>query len=165
MGRRGPARTPAHVLRARGSNITKYSSQSPDGDTRENEARAPDGTPRMPPGMPDQAKAVWKRTLPILREIGILSHADQYAIQQFSLQASMLYDLQKQYQRAGEIDERLVKLINQTRAQAMTLAGKLGLTAADRTRINIEKPPEEPPAPVRPKRQRIAGPTLVEANG
>lgn len=74
MGLRGPAPEPTAVLRLRGSRRA---------DSRKDEPQPPKERPRKPAWMPDRAKRVWDRLVPILDEMGLLSTADAAAIERY----------------------------------------------------------------------------------
>lgn len=174
MGRRGPARIPKRILDARGSNITKYASQSHDGDTRDKELELPFSIPKMPQGLPDYAKRKWKYLTAKLSESQIINEIDGDTLERYVLELARYNRLERAERRhlkamaslpAAERfeDIKLIGILHKSSSRCDALGKLFGLSPVDRTRIQIEKPPEEPPAKPRPKRPRLAGPTLLAA--
>ena len=174
MGKRGPARTPAHILRARGSVLTKYASQTTDGDTRENELTLPCNVPRMPPGLPDYAKRKWKYLTGKLSESKIINEIDGDTLERYVLELARYNRLEKAERRhlkamaelpAAERfeDLKLIGILHKSSARCDALGKLFGLNPADRTRIQIERPPEEPAPKPKPIRPRLSGPPKLVA--
>jgi len=73
MGRRGPRPTPGDVMKAKGD---------PGGHARDRgeEPAAPKGAPGMPTWLSREAKGEWRRIVPRLEAMGVLSTIDRAAI-------------------------------------------------------------------------------------
>jgi len=174
MGRRGPARIPKRILDARGSNITKYASQSHDGDTRDKELELPFSIPKMPQGLPDYAKRKWKYLTAQLSESQIINEIDGDTLERYVLELARYNRLEKterrHLKRMAELpaaerfeDLKLITILHKSSARCDALGRLFGLSPVDRTRIQIDNPPEEPPKKARPPRPRIGGPSLMAA--
>lgn len=74
MGKRGPAKTPTETLKLRGSWRA---------DVRKNEPQPEKGRPRCPKWLRPMAKRYWKRLVPQLDEMGILTLIDGNALARY----------------------------------------------------------------------------------
>ena len=76
MGRRGPTPTPTEVLKLRGSTlVTKHRERT--------EAKGPAGKPRCPEWLDADAKAMWRKLVPQLATMGVLTLVDGNALARY----------------------------------------------------------------------------------
>lgn len=71
---RGPAPTPTAILKRRGSRELK---------AREGEPTEPAGRPRCPHRLSPEARKIWKRTVPLLEQMGVLMQVDIWALSRY----------------------------------------------------------------------------------
>src|SRR2546429_7798185 len=71
MGRWAPAPTPTRVLKMRGSKHARG---------RDGEPEPPIGIPRPPTKLPERVKAVWDKAGRLLKDMGVLTVADGFAL-------------------------------------------------------------------------------------
>jgi len=112
----------------------------------------------MPVGLPEYAKREWKYLCKRLSKSQIINEIDGRTLERYVRETSRLRDLEKSYdadQRAGARDERLIGLIHKSSARCDAMGKLFGLSPVDRTRIQVEKPPEEPVKRPKPKREGL----------
>jgi P27 family predicted phage terminase small subunit len=156
----GRQRIPKAILEARGSRITKYGDQRT-GDNREHELQAPVCKPRRPPGLSPYAAGKWRYLVGKLMELRILSEIDGDALARYCRELARYRDLEIAYDRHAAAmartpvadrwhDDRLIALIHKSSTRCDQLGGRFGLSPADRTKIQAEKPPPEKKKKARP---------------
>lgn len=141
-----PPRTPARILRARGSNAVKYASQSRDGDTRDNELELPISAPKMPRGLSKYAAGRWRYLVGELMKSQILNEIDGDTLWRYVEALDDYHQLtlaKRRHRREMEklpaaerwIDRQLMDQIRKTDAQVHTLGREFGFSPVARTRI------------------------------
>lgn len=128
------------------------------------------GTPEMPSGLPVRAIAEWKRIVPELAALGVLTTIDGKALAGYCVAFARWMEAEREVTRLGLIVEE--PLLNKDgveigrryrRNPAVSIAHEamklrksflieFGMTPAARSRIRIEKPQEEDPLEVFLKR-------------
>ena len=76
MGRRGPTPVPTEILKSRGSPLV----------TRERErceVKGPSGKPRCPEYLDKSGKIAWRKLVPMLESMGVLSRIDENALARY----------------------------------------------------------------------------------
>ena len=157
----GRLKTPAHILRARGSNAVKYASQSRDGDTRDNELELAISAPPMPRGLSKYARGRWEYLTAQLMSSRILNQIDGDTLWRYVEALDDFHELtlaKRRHRRAMAkvpaaerwIDEKLMNQIRKTDARLDTLGKEFGLSPIARTRISVGQKAEPP------KRQQVS---------
>jgi P27 family predicted phage terminase small subunit len=150
MGTRGPPPTPTNILRRRGS----WRGNRPD------EPKGPRGRPRCPKWLDDEAKAAWRRVVPRLAAMGVLSLIDGHALVRYCCLWSRWRKAEQFLQGQGEVyldkDESgrvrgvrpypQVKIAAQLSEQLLRIEAQFGLTPSARTRLVAPAAPEIPDA-------------------
>lgn len=140
MGKRGPAPTPTAILDARGSWRAKI---------REGEPTLPTAEPDRPAFLKGEALREWKRTLPLLAQMRVLTEADRATLAVYCKLWGEFVEFQ------GRCDKLLAKLDadadfpnypqvfalrNSSVDRMMKEAAKLGFSPADRARLKAQAP-------------------------
>ena len=73
MGRRGPAPTSTEILKLRGSPMVAR-------ERERSEVKPPSGKPRCPDHLDRKTKAAWKKLVPLLEAMGVLTRVDGNAL-------------------------------------------------------------------------------------
>jgi P27 family predicted phage terminase small subunit len=146
MGQRGPAPTPTSILNARGSWRAKQ---------RQGEPQPTKGAPPMPRWLSKEAKAEWKRIVPELLALGLLTLVDRTALACYCqayaelVEATRLVDQEGRilevpvFNKAGEQTgttrkaHPAVRLQRDAFARVKAFLGEFGLTPASRPRVNV----------------------------
>ena len=153
MAKRGPAPTPTDILKLRGSWRAEGRSAEP---------KPPKGAPRCPPGLPAEAKTVWRQIVTVLEGVKVLTKADGNALERYSRMVVRWRAVEKYLEENGEIQVTdkgyrqqapEVSIASNLDKALGRLEAEFGLTPAARTRIQVDVP--DLPAPVR-KRERRA---------
>jgi phage terminase small subunit len=134
MGLRGPPPTPKDALDARGSWRAKGRKQS----------RPAAGVPVKPKDLPPAATAFWEAVVPKLRRAGWAGRLDSFALEQ----AARTWGLWRAAMVAAERDPTSKVCRAAVIAYSglwLTLAAKLGLTPADRQRLQLDLADAPPP--------------------
>jgi P27 family predicted phage terminase small subunit len=93
MGKRGPKPTPTHILELRGSKLAKGRGDNP----------RPDPTPPPCPTWLDrEARAEWRRIVPELERLGLLTRVDRAALTCYCQAWSELNDATRVLKRDGK---------------------------------------------------------------
>jgi len=117
----------------------------------EREPQPPIGRPRCPEYLDDLAKREWRRLVPILEKMRVLTEADDIALANLCMQYSLLQQAQVKLAKTGLLiktrsgyiqQSPLVAIVANCVEQVGRLCREFGLTPASRTRISV--PPEEP---------------------
>jgi P27 family predicted phage terminase small subunit len=148
MGTRGPPPTPTNVLKRRGSWR---------GNRNPHEPTPPPGKPRCPRWLSDEAKRAWKRMIPQLDAMGILTRLDGHALARYC-------QLWARWRQAEEFlatngDTHLVrnadgqvagvraypqvKIAAQLAEQLLRIEQQFGMTPSARTRLVAPQPTEQ----------------------
>lgn len=145
MGRRGPPPKPTHLKLLEG---TFRKDRAP-----KREPKPPKGHPACPAGLGRAAKAEWRRVIPILDEMGILSKADRSVIAAYCQAWQRWLEFEKAIDEHGSTfvtdkgyvcQRPEVAMAKNQAALLRALAGELGLSPAARSRVEVpEKPPEK----------------------
>jgi P27 family predicted phage terminase small subunit len=93
MGKRGPKPTPTNNLKLRGSWRA---------DLREGEPVAPNGAPRCPSKLDAVGKEEWRRIVPLLQGMGILSLVDKAELAQYCQAWSDFWTATEKVREMGE---------------------------------------------------------------
>ena len=132
------------------------------------EPAAPAGDPEMPAGLPKAAKAEWRRILPELRQLGMLSKIDRAALAAYCHAYARWFQAEREakrfgivvkepimrYNREAEEDELIgyrykknpAVTISETAQKLMkSFLVEFGMTPAARSRVRVEKPADADP--------------------
>src|SRR5215468_3667791 len=94
MGRRGPAPTPTPILELRGSRLANRNRHEPKG---------PPGKPRCPDWLDDDAKTAWRKLVPELEMMGVLTRIDANALARYCRLWSRWRAAEEFIQKHGEV--------------------------------------------------------------
>ncbi|MCK6466351.1 MAG: phage terminase small subunit P27 family [Phycisphaerae bacterium] len=153
MGRRGPAPTPTHLLKLRGSTLA----------TRKREAREvkpPSGPPDPPAWLDADARAAWDELLPMLEGMGVLTRVDGRALSRYCHLWARWRKAEAFIAERGEMypikdDDGQVKCFQQwpqvaiahRLAQQLTrLEQEFGMTPSARARLQLTPQGQEKPS-------------------
>ena len=142
MGHRGPPPTPSNVLKLRGS---WRGSRNPAEPTPE------PGRPRCPKWLDPYAKAAWRRLVPQLEAMGVLTKADGHALSRYCVLWGRWRKAEEFLQSRGDSylakdsDGNVkglrpypqVRMAGQLAEQLLRLEQQFGLTPSARTRIEV----------------------------
>jgi P27 family predicted phage terminase small subunit len=146
MGYRGPIPKPSAIARAEGNPGKRCLNDS------EPQPRAT--TPRCPDHLDAQAKKEWKRLIPILRRMKVLTEADGMTLANLCQAWSTLVKAQEKLTEVGILykspsgyvqQSPLFSMVNQCIDIVTKLSREFGLTPAARSRMvaQIETEPED----------------------
>jgi P27 family predicted phage terminase small subunit len=141
MGRRGPVPTPTAILKQRGS----WRAKAREGK----EVKGPVGTPICPSWLNQEAKNTWKRIVPKLRAMNVLTMIDGEALARYCQVSSRWKRAELFIQKHGDTyplkDEKgqirclqqfpQVAIANKLAIQLARLEQEFGLTPSARSRI------------------------------
>ena len=139
MGLRGPAPKPRALVVLEGNPGKRPL------NPREPQPRV--RRPRCPDYLDDLAKREWRRLVPILERMRVLSEADGITLANLCQQYSMLQQAQVKLQKTGLLlksksgyiqQSPLVGIISAAVDQVNKLCREFGLTPASRTRIQVD---------------------------
>ena len=158
MGRRGPAPTPTKLKILRGNpGKRKLNDREPQPAT---------GEPSMPTWLPAEARAEWRRVVPELQAIGLLSVVDRAMLATYCLAWARMVSAAKILETTGDlVDEPIfnrsgkkigsrtkphaaVKLHRDASAQTRNFQAEFGLSPASRARIQVPKDATEKDDPL-----------------
>lgn len=144
MGGKGTPKIPTKVLDMRGSPLAKRRIEEPQG---------PEGVPECPSWLDKEAKAEWKRLIPILTQMGILTLADRQALAQLCQARSDYVRAAKRVRKDGETfmtpkgfvaKHPMVTVMNEAFARWYRLMPHFGLSPSARAGLATVKPnPDE----------------------
>lgn len=146
MGKRGPPPLPTSVKKARGTLRA--------GRTVATEIHPPEAVPGMPTWLDKEARAEWKRVMPQLEALRIMTDLDRAMFANYCATLSLAVRATIAYQNEGLTIEvgtgkssqtwkhPMIAVAQEARAQAMRLGGEFGMSPASRTRVGA--PPEKP---------------------
>jgi P27 family predicted phage terminase small subunit len=137
MGTRGPAPTPT-ALRLLEGNPSKHPINRQEPQPR---ARAP----KLPDHLDEAAKREWKRLIPILRRMRVLTEADGIALAGLCQAYSTMAQTQTKVNKTGLLLVRegqiratpLLKIIHECSDRINILCREFGLTPAARSRLQM----------------------------
>ena len=145
MGLRGPAPTPT-ALRVLEGNPSKRPLNRQEPQPR---ARAP----KCPDHLDDGAKKEWKRLLPILRRMRLVTEADGIALGNLCQSYSTMAQAQAKLNRTGLLYGKegqpiraspLLRIIHECSDRINILCREFGLTPAARSRLQMNSAPNSP---------------------
>lgn len=94
--------------------------------------------PNAPAWLSKDAKAEWRRVMPILVERRILTDADMGGVENYCVAIGRTREIEKLFRKAGgDIDPRLFRMQDKAIQTARQLAAELGLTPVSRSRPSI----------------------------
>ena len=150
MGTRGPPPTPTNILDMRGSWRAKRNPAEPQPER---------GRPRCPRWLDDTAKTAWKRLVPQLDRMGVLTRVDANALARYCRLWSRWRQAEEFLQQRG--DSFLVRdgagnvkgvkaypqvrMANQLAEQLLRLENHFGLTPAARARLAAPQHDQQQP--------------------
>ncbi len=144
MGLRGPAPKPSALERGDGN----------PGKRRINtrEPRPLETRPRMPQSLDANARKEWRRLLPILERMRVLTEADGIALANLCVDYSLLQEAQAALVKTGLLTKNkktemihqnpLIKVVAQTTDRVSRGLREFGLTPASRSRIQTVSDPK-----------------------
>jgi len=139
MGLRGPAPEPTESKLARG-NPGKRS-------LKKSEPRPKVKAPYCPPHLDSLAKKEWRRLVPILLEMRVLTEADYLSLANLCTATATLIRAQEQLAKTGILfktpsgyiqQSPLVGIVNGQIEVVTRLAREFGLTPSARTRVHVQ---------------------------
>jgi P27 family predicted phage terminase small subunit len=143
MGQRGPAPTPTAILKLRGSWRGDLNPGAPEPDVT---------APTCPDWLPEEAKAEWKRVVPLLIDQRTLAKCDLAVLADYCHAWAEFGNAVRELDKLILLNnplQRDVRAIIKEASQRMKAAGaRLGLSPADRARVQAtagekEKPKEK----------------------
>jgi P27 family predicted phage terminase small subunit len=158
MGLRGPAPKPRALKELEGN-----PSKRP---LNPREPKPAVKRPRCPAYLDNSAKREWRRLVPILERMRVLTEADEIALANLCQQYAMLQEAQIKLRKTGLLiktrsgyiqQSPLVGIISVTVDQVIKLSREFGLTPSSRTRIQVE-PAESPSQSLQRAIMRFARP-------
>ncbi len=144
MGLRGPAPKPTAVRLYEG-NLGKRPLNSLEPRPRVVE-------PVCPSHLDAEGRRVWRRLVPVLQRMRVLTEADGIALGNLCDSYSTMVQAQKKLRESGMLlktpstyvqQNPLISIVSSSMETVNKLAREFGLTPAARTRINAEPPEEE----------------------
>jgi P27 family predicted phage terminase small subunit len=102
------------------------------------------GDPHMPDHLDEAARAEWKRLVPMLREMRVLTEADYLALANLCVQYSTLVSAQKQLNKSGlllktpnnfVVTSPLIGIVARATKVVNDLCREFGLTPSARSRV------------------------------
>ncbi|GLK76703.1 terminase [Methylopila jiangsuensis] len=97
---------------------------------------------RPPAWLSKDAKAEWKRVMPLLIERRILSDADLGSLENYAVSIGRVREIERLIQSAG-VDPALFRMQDKAIQTARQLASELGLTPVSRSRPALNEEPDE----------------------
>lgn len=133
MGARGPHKKPTALKVLEGT-------LCPTRDKGRAKEPRPGGCPEPPAHLDAVAREHWDRVVPELVELRVARGVDEHALVLLCQAWSDLARLRGHLDPEGKLDLKLQYAINAARKSWTDLAGRFGLTPADRTKIETEGP-------------------------
>ena len=143
MGSRGPVPLSRERLRLRGSWRAGCRPAKPKLDL---------AGPSMPSWMNREAKAEWRRVVPVLTRLGVLTRCDRALLTAYCCTWARFVAASRQLESEGltlttsndtMIQHPLVGIQNQGAQRLLQLAQQLGLTPMSRQRLDVAEPADE----------------------
>jgi len=141
MGERGAPPTPTAILHARGSKRAKYRNI--------HEPRPAPSLPKMPSWLDDIGRKEWRRMVPMLHKLGVLTKLDKSALASMCQSWSEYIHAIQAIREMGELVEAaegrphlnpMVKVRDSAFDKWRRMAREFGLTPASRPRIQANEP-------------------------
>lgn len=139
MGKRGPKKTPTHILKVRGSWR---------GDTRPNEPEAAPGVPDCPGWLQGEAKAEWERQVPDLCTRKLMSKSYRAALVMFceawGTYVECLADIAKGglvyiTDKGNEVQRPVVGVMHKAFDRAMKMGQQFGFSPSAKAGIQVDE--------------------------
>ena len=143
MGQRGPKPTPTKILKLHGSRRA---------GKNKNEPKPTIAAPICPSHLIADAKAEWKRIVPELKKLGLLTKIDRAALAGYCQSWGRWVNAEKKIQKIGEvvkspsgypIQNPWLSIANKALKQCESFIKEFGLSPSARTRISVELPQDE----------------------
>ena len=143
MGARGPRPTPTPILKIRGSRWAD----------RPNEPQPPQEAPNLPTRLSAAEKRVWKKTVPLLQSMGVLSVIDVETLARYCSETVRYWDGVKIIRKEGETyttdkgvvhKHPLVEVLRGLGDSLRRIECEFGMTPASRTRIHVKATTKTP---------------------
>ena len=147
MGARGPAPKPTKTKILQGNPGHRKLNKA--------EPKPRDGAPNCPTWLSAEAKAEWRRLVPELEEIGLLSLVDRMALTTLCQAWAEFYEATKILEKEGRTFTTIAGYIVQHPAVAMqrsawagvkSFCSLFGLDPSSRSRMQLPEKPKEPTA-------------------
>ena len=144
MGLRGPAPEPTALRIVKGNPGKRPLNE------REPQPRV--RKPHCPDHLDEIAKQEWKRLLPILRRMRVLTEADYIALGNLCLQYSVLIKAEQQLAKSGLLfktpsgyvqQSPLISIVSNASQQVTGLCREFGLTPSARSRVQTTQPDDD----------------------
>lgn len=144
MGARGPRPTPTPILRLRGSWKV---------NERENEPQPPQEAPHLPTRLNAAERRIWKKTVPLLHQIGVLSLIDGETLARYCVETVRYWEGVKIIRKEGETytthkgvmhKHPLVEVLRGLGDSLRRIECEFGMTPASRTRIHVKATTKTP---------------------
>lgn len=143
MGHRGPAPTPTNIINLRGNPGKRA--------TNKNEPKPKPGA-SCPAWLDEVARKEWRRIAPELKRLKLLTLVDRTALAAYCQSYSRWYEAEQVVLDEGMtiktklgnvIQHPAVGIANQAMKQMYKFMAEFGMTPAARTRISVDKNPEQ----------------------
>jgi len=95
--------------------------------------------PRVPGWLSEEARAEWRRIMPLLVERRILTDSDLAMVEAYCVAIGRVRALERAIQKADEIDAGMIRLQDKLIQTARQLAAELGLTPVSRSRPTMRE--------------------------
>ncbi len=142
MGRRGPKPTPTAILKVRGSWRARLNPDEP---------QPQPGIPSMPGKIRPEAKLAWKRIVPKLQAMGVLTTVDGETLARYCTLAARYWEAEDFLRKHGQTYPvrdgdgvsgfrkfPQASIANELAATLARIEASFGMTPADRTRLRTE---------------------------
>jgi P27 family predicted phage terminase small subunit len=122
-------------------------------NTAEPRFRVPERTPRPPAFLSDSAAEVWRDLGKLLREAGLFTVVDRYALAMFCAVAARWMRAEREIERLGVVliaesgnlyQNPWLHIANKAWGQMRQMLSEFGLTPAERSRLKVATTEEEP---------------------
>jgi len=122
-------------------------------NTAEPRFRVPERTPRPPAFLTDSAAEVWRDLGKLLREAGLFTVVDRYALAMFCAVAGRWIEAERKLQDTGPVlvaesgnlyQNPWLCIANRAWGQMRQMLSEFGLTPAERSRLKVTMAEDEP---------------------
>lgn len=129
-------------------------------------------TPGMPDWLVGEAAKEWKRVVPLLEEVRVLTELDQSMLAMYCAAHGLAVEATRRYLKEGLLPKAkglmkhkhpLIKVAQEARAQALRLGAEFGLSPASRTRVASDPKPKD--GAKDDSENFLFGPKLTVVNG
>nr|WP_205520629.1 phage terminase small subunit P27 family [Propylenella binzhouense] len=93
--------------------------------------------PRPPTWLSKDAKAEWKRIMPLLIERRVITDADMGSVENYCVSIGRVREIERMIRAAGTVDPALFRMQDKATQTARQLAAELGLTPVSRSRPSV----------------------------